>query len=44
MYNHVNPDLNTHAPIISEETYRVVMANAEVILFFKSNVIFHFLF
>jgi hypothetical protein len=32
MYNHTNPDLNTHAPIISQETYDVVMANAEVII------------
>jgi ribonucleoside-diphosphate reductase subunit M1 len=32
MYNHVNPDLNTHAPIISQETYDVVMANADVII------------
>ena len=30
MYHHTNPDLNTHAPIISEETYQVVMANADV--------------
>ena len=30
MYNHVNPDLNTHAPIIAKETYDIVMANAEV--------------
>lgn len=30
MYNHTNPDLNTHAPIISKETYDVVMANADV--------------
>jgi hypothetical protein len=30
MYNHTNPDLNTHAPIISQETYDVVMANADV--------------
>ncbi|CAF0721983.1 unnamed protein product [Adineta steineri] len=29
MYNHKNPDLNTHAPIISQETYDVVMANAD---------------
>lgn len=32
MYNHINPDLNTHAPIISKETYDVVMANADVCL------------
>lgn len=30
MYNHVNPDLNTHAPIIAKETYDIVMANTEV--------------
>lgn len=30
MYNHTNPDLNTHAPIISKETYDIVMANADV--------------
>jgi hypothetical protein len=30
MYEHINPDLNTHAPIISKETYDVVMANADV--------------
>lgn len=30
MYNHINPDLNTHAPIISQETYDVVMAHADV--------------
>ncbi|CAF0895811.1 unnamed protein product [Rotaria sordida] len=29
LYNHKNPDLNTDAPIISEETYNIVMANAE---------------
>ena len=36
MYNHVNPDLNTHAPIISQETYDVVMANADVTFYFNS--------
>jgi hypothetical protein len=30
MYNHINPDLNTHAPIVSKETYDIVMANADV--------------
>lgn len=30
MYNHVNPDLNTHAPIIAKDTFDVVMANADV--------------
>lgn len=30
MYNHTNPDLNTHAPIIAKETYDIVMAHAEV--------------
>ncbi|CAF4365432.1 unnamed protein product, partial [Rotaria sordida] len=29
LYNHTNPDLNTHAPIISQETYNVVMAHTE---------------
>lgn len=30
MYNHINPDLNTHAPIVAKETYDIVMANADV--------------
>jgi hypothetical protein len=30
MYDHINPDLNTHAPIIAKDTYEIVMANAEV--------------
>ncbi len=30
MYKHINPDLNTHAPIVSKETYDIVMANADV--------------
>ncbi|CAF5114067.1 unnamed protein product, partial [Rotaria sp. Silwood1] len=29
LYNHKDPDFNTDAPIISEETYNIVMANAE---------------
>ena len=30
MYGHINPDLNTHAPIVSKETYDIVMTNADV--------------
>jgi hypothetical protein len=32
MYNHMNPDLKTHAPIIAEDIYRIVMTNADVCL------------
>jgi hypothetical protein len=41
MYNHINPDLNTHAPIIAQETYNVVMAHADVII---SQILFHHYF
>jgi hypothetical protein len=42
MYEHINPDLNTHAPIISKETYDVVMANADVNI--HSIIVMTFLF
>lgn len=41
MYNHVNPDLNTHAPIIATETYRTVVANADVKILFQRSFPIH---
>lgn len=41
MYNHINPDLNTHAPIIAKEIYEIVMANTEVKAKFCSIIFFN---
>ena len=38
LYNWINPKTGKHAPMISEETYNVIMKNADVSSFFVDSL------